>query len=298
MEVTAAPGRFREAAGEARAGGLQVGFVPTMGALHRGHAALIQRAKAECGWVALSIFVNPLQFDSRKDLAAYPRPGRSDHDLAGALGCDLLFAPVEEDMYPAGAPDISVDPGPLGERLEGASRPGHFRGVLTVVAKLFNLVGPGRAYFGEKDAQQFALVQRMVDDLEMPVEVVACPTVREADGLALSSRNALLSPEERAAAPVLFEALSSAAGLVRGGERRGDVVRASMAREVGAEPLARLDYVALVDHATWEDVSTIERPARALVAARFGEIRLIDNVVLPWEPTWSMQNTGVGQGRP
>jgi pantoate--beta-alanine ligase len=295
VEVTRDPGRFREASAEARERGLRVGFVPTMGALHRGHASLIERAKAECGWVAISIFVNPLQFDSAADLSSYPRKDEEDRALAEALRCDLAFAPGESEMFPKGTPAVTIDPGPLGERLEGGSRPGHFRGVLTAVAKLLNLAGDCLAYFGEKDAQQLALVRRMVSDLDQPVRVVPCPTVREPDGLALSSRNALLSQELREAAPVLFEALSSAAGLVRGGERQGDVLRAAIAREIGSEQLARLDYVAVVDDATWEELGMIEGPARALVAARFGQFRLIDNLMLPWEPGWSVQNTGGGQ---
>lgn len=281
MEVTAAPDRFRQAMDDARAAGATAGFVPTMGDLHRGHASLIERARRECGFVSVSVFVNPLQFDSRADLDAYPRGLEKDRAAAEALGCDVLFAPSEDAMYPGGRPEVTVDPGPLGERLEGASRPGHFRGVLTVVAKLLGLAGRCGAYFGEKDAQQLELVRRMVADLDIPAEVVPCPTVRQPDGLALSSRNARLSPEERRAAPVLFDALTSAAALVRRGERRGDVLRAEMARRIGAEPLARLDYVAVVDEQSWDDLGVIDRPARALVAARFGRTRLIDNVTLP-----------------
>jgi len=184
-------------------------------------------------------------------------------------------------MYPEGPPQVTIDPGPLGERLEGASRPGHFRGVLTVVAKLFNTVGPCRAYFGEKDAQQLAMVRRMVADLGAPVTVVPVPTVREIDGLALSSRNAYLGPEERRAAPALFDALSAAAALARRGERDPNVLKAEMARRVGAEPLARLEYVAVVDDRTWEEAERIDGPSRALVAARVGPARLIDNLLLP-----------------
>jgi pantoate--beta-alanine ligase len=281
VEVTSSPDGFRQALEHARAGGATVGFVPTMGDLHRGHAGLIRQAGDECDLTAVSVFVNPLQFDSQSDLDAYPRRTEADRATAQGLGCDVLFAPGEAEMYPVGRPEVTVDPGPLGERLEGAFRPGHFRGVLTVVAKLFDLAGTCRAYFGEKDAQQVALVRRMVRDLAMPVAVVACPTVREPDGLALSSRNARLSPEERRAAPVLFDALSAAAAMVRKGERRGDVLRAEMAKRVGAELRARLEYVAVVDEQTWEDVEALERPARALVAARFGETRLIDNLLLP-----------------
>jgi pantoate--beta-alanine ligase len=289
MELTSSPDRFREALDVVRSGGTLVGFVPTMGDLHRGHAGLIGRARAECGFVAISVFVNPLQFDSKADLDDYPRRLEADRATAQALGCDLVFAPGDADMYPEGRPEVTIDPGPLGQRLEGASRPGHFRGVLTVVAKLFGLAGACRAYFGEKDAQQLALVRRLATDLDMPVAVVACPTARDPDGLALSSRNARLSPEERRAAPVLFEALSDAAALVRQGERRGDVLRAEMARRIGAEPLARIDYVAVVDEETWEDVQEVEGPARALGAVRIGDTRLIDNLLLP-----AMQNRGSG----
>lgn len=293
MEVTPSKVRFREACDEARGAAgsagagaklAAVGFVPTMGALHRGHLRLLESARAECGFVALSIFVNPLQFGPSEDLSQYPRPVDRDLDAARSMGCDVAFTPTEDEMYPAGPPGVTVDPGPLGDRLEGASRPGHFRGVLTVVAKLLALTGPCRAYFGQKDAQQLELVRRMAAGLDLPVDVVACPTEREIDGLALSSRNRYLSPEERGAAGVLFDALASAAELVRGGERRGDVLRAEMARRIGAEPLARLDYVSVVDEATWEDVRDLRGPARALVAARVGSTRLIDNVALPWEP--------------
>lgn len=296
MELIGAPEAFREACDTARMHGNVVGFVPTMGALHEGHASLLRRAKEDCGFVALSIFVNPLQFGPTEDLTAYPRSLDQDRALAEALGCDVVFAPTEADMYPSGRPEVTVDAGPLGDRLEGASRPGHFAGVLTVVNKLFNVTGPCHAYFGEKDAQQLALVGRMIRDMNAPVTVVPCPTVREPDGLAISSRNAYLSEEEREVAPVLFDALTAAAGLVRRGERRGDVLRAEMARRIGAEPLARMDYVAVVDDRTWEDVGTISGPARALVAARLGKPRLIDNVSLPWETAWSVQNSGAEEG--
>jgi pantoate--beta-alanine ligase len=291
MEVITSAVRFRQTCEEARSRGKSVGFVPTMGALHQGHARLLKRARDETAFVALSIFVNPLQFGSGEDLAAYPRTLDRDRAVAESLRTDVLFCPDGEEMYRAGPPLVTVDPGPLGDRLEGESRPGHFRGVLTVVAKLFNLVGPSRSYFGEKDAQQLALVRRMVSDLDVPVEVIGCPTVREIDGVALSSRNSYLSPEDRRAAPVLFDALSTAASLVRKGERRASVLRAEMAKRIGAEPRARLDYVAIVDDASWDDVDTVSGPARALAAARIGPARLIDNVLLPWEPGWNGQNT-------
>ncbi len=298
MELTTSADRFRATCSTARQEGSIVGFVPTMGALHQGHGRLVAAARRECGFVALSIFVNPLQFGAGEDFSSYPRRLEQDSAVAASLGCDVLFVPEERSMYPQGRPTVTVDPGPLGERLEGRSRPGHFRGVLTVVAKLLNLAGHGRAYFGEKDAQQLVLVRRMVEDLDIPVEVVAVPVVREIDGLALSSRNVRLSMQEREAAPALFDALTIAAQLARAGERDANVLRAQMARRIGAEPIAKLDYVAIVDDATWEDLVTIEGPARALVAARFGSTRLIDNVLLPWEPSpAAVQNTSSDEER-
>jgi pantoate--beta-alanine ligase len=266
---------------EARAAGQRVGVVPTMGAFHGGHTSLMRRAREETNLVVVTLFVNPLQFGAVDDLAAYPRDEDQDRRIAEAIGVDVFFAPTAEEMYPAGPPEIRVDPGPLGERLEGASRPGHFGGVATVVAKLLHAVGPARAYFGEKDAQQVAVIRRMVRDLSFPVEIVLCPTVREPDGLAMSSRNRRLTPEQREAAGCLFLALSEAAELARAGERDAAKLVAAMAREVGATLLARLDYAAVVDAETFDDVHEISRPARALVAARFGDVRLIDNLLLP-----------------
>ncbi|MEP7033645.1 MAG: pantoate--beta-alanine ligase [Actinomycetota bacterium] len=266
---------------EARAAGQRVGVVPTMGAFHGGHTSLMRRAREETDLVVVTLFVNPLQFGAVDDLAAYPRDEDQDRRIAEAIGVDVFFAPTAEEMYPAGPPEIRVDPGPLGERLEGASRPGHFGGVATVVAKLLHAVGPARAYFGEKDAQQVAVIRRMVRDLSFPVEIAVCPTVREPDGVAMSSRNRRLTPEQREAAGCLFLALSEAAELARAGERDAAKLVAAMAREVGATPLARLDYATLVDAETFDDVHEISRPARALVAARFGDVRLIDNLLLP-----------------
>lgn len=283
MELIAQRETFREACSAERAAGRTIGFVPTMGALHAGHTSLFDAAATDCDVVAASIFVNPLQFGRAEDLAAYPRDFDGDLDVAGRHGVGLVFAPAVDEMYPAGTPEVTVDPGALGGRLEGASRPGHFRGVCTVVGKLFSLVGPCRAYFGEKDAQQLAVLRRMVADLEFPVEVVGRPTVRDPDGLALSSRNANLSPEERRAARCLYEALARAAWLVEGGERDAVVLRAEMAKRIGAEPLARLEYVAVVHHDTFEDVDRVTGPARALVAARIGATRLIDNLALTVE---------------
>ncbi|HSL15457.1 MAG TPA: pantoate--beta-alanine ligase [Actinomycetota bacterium] len=272
---------LRGIADAARRDGRGVGFVPTMGAFHDGHRSLIERARRETEQVVVSIFVNPLQFPDPRDLERYPRTRDRDLRDAERLGVDVVFAPDEREMYPGGEPAVTVDPGPLGDRLEGAARPGHFRGVATVVAKLFNAVGPCRAYLGEKDAQQHAVIRWMVRDLEFPIEVVACPTLRESDGLAMSSRNALLSPEDREAAGSLFLALSEAAERARAGERDAAALVAVMAREIGGTPGARLDYAAVVDDETFEDVRMLERPARALVAARFGDLRLIDNLLLP-----------------
>jgi pantoate--beta-alanine ligase len=280
VELTGDRAGFRGFCEAARADGETVGFVPTMGALHRGHTSLVAAARERCGFVAMSIFVNPLQFGPGEDLAEYPRDLDRDLEVADEHGVDVVFAPRVEDMYPAGQPSVTVDPGPLGDRLEGASRPGHLRGVCTVVAKLFGLVGPAMAFFGEKDAQQLTVIRRMVADLDLPVAVVGCPTVREPDGLAVSSRNARLSPEERAASTCLYEALARAAWLVEGGERDPNVLRAEMAKRIGAERLARIDYAAVVDEETFEDVDRLDRPARALVAARIGHTRLIDNLPL------------------
>ena len=265
----------------ARAGGSTVGFVPTMGAFHEGHRSLMRRAKDERDMTVVSIFVNPLQFGDARDLETYPRDEGSDLAAAERAGVDVVFAPSVDEVYPRGEPEVTVDPGPLGERFEGASRPGHFRGVATVVAKLFATVGACSAYFGEKDAQQLAVIRRMVRDLSMPVEVGCCPIVREPDGLALSSRNRLLSPEQREAATCLFLALSEAAELARGGERDAAKLVAAMAREIGATPHARIDYVAVVDEDTFEELPAIAGRARALVAARFGSVRLIDTLLLP-----------------
>ena len=280
MEVTGDRHGFREACEAARSEGRTIGFVATMGSLHRGHLSLVARAREECGFVAVSIFVNPLQFGPAEDLDSYPRD--LDRDLAECerAGADLVFSPTADEMYPVGRPEATVDPGPLGDRLEGAARPAHFRGVATLVAKLFGLVGPCRAYFGHKDAQQLAVVRRMVRDLDLPAEIVGCPTVRDQDGLAISSRNTYLSAPEREAATCLYEALARAAWLAEGGETDAHVLKAEMAKRIGMEPVARIDYVAVVDEDTFEDIDRLRGPARALVAARFGTTRLIDNVPL------------------
>jgi pantoate--beta-alanine ligase len=272
---------LREALAAARAAGRRVGFVPTMGYLHDGHVSLMARAAAECDEVLVSIFVNPLQFGAGEDLDRYPRDLDGDRERCRAAGVTLLFTPSVEEMYPQPvATTVSV--GGVSERFEGASRPTHFAGVATVVAKLFNLSGPCRAYFGEKDFQQVAVVRRMVADLSVPVEVVPCPTVREPDGLAMSSRNAYLSAEERAAAPVLHRALTTGAGRIAAGERSVEAVEAAMREVAAAEPLAEVDYLAVADPDTLEPVADLAtfagRPVRLLGAIRLGATRLIDNV--------------------
>jgi pantoate--beta-alanine ligase len=281
VEVIRTVAAARVACDRIRADGRTVGFVPTMGAFHDGHRSLMRRARAERDALVVSIFVNPLQFGDRRDLEAYPRD--EDADLADAERerAELVFVPTVQEMYPGGEPEVTVDPGPLGERIEGAARPGHFRGVATVVAKLFHVVGAAAAYFGEKDAQQLAVIRRVVLDLSFPVDIVPCPIVREPDGLAMSSRNARLTPEQRRAAACLFMALGEAAAAARAGERDAATLIALMAREVGATAAARLDYATVVDDRTFEEIGTIEPPARALVAARFGDVRLIDNLLLP-----------------
>jgi pantoate--beta-alanine ligase len=278
VHVVHDPDEFRRALDQARGAGHTVGLVPTMGALHAGHRSLVASAVAECGHVAVSIFVNPLQFDRDEDLASYPRDLDADLQICEDAGVATVFAPSEHAMFPSGAA-TTVSVGGVGECWEGASRPSHFDGVATVVAKLFSLAGRCRAYFGEKDFQQLALVRRMSTDLAMPVEVVGCPTVREPDGLALSSRNVRLSPEGRAAAAVLWRALEAGRTAVADGEERPEVVAAGMARVVQAEPLARLDYAAAVDAADLTVPAALSDPAavRLLVAASFGTVRLIDN---------------------
>jgi pantoate--beta-alanine ligase len=266
-----------------RAAGEDVGLVPTMGALHGGHRALLRLAREQAARVALTIFVNPTQFAPGEDYEHYPRDEVADLAVAEAEGVDAVWAPSVEEVYPPGRELPRPDPGSVGDTFEGAARQGHFGGVLQVVHRLLEVAGPVRAYFGQKDAQQLFLVRRMVAaSPELTgVELVAVPTVREPDGLALSSRNAYLSPEERVQAPCLFLALTEAAEAARGGERDAGVLVALMAREIGATPLARLDYAAVVDEATFLPARTIEGPARAIVAARFPAARLIDNLLLP-----------------
>ncbi len=260
-------------------GGNTIGLVPTMGALHAGHASLIRAAAASCERVAVSIFVNPTQFGPNEDFARYPRTFEADCALAEAEGADVVFAPSVEELYPAGATTF-VEVAGLSERLDGASRPGHFRGVATVVAKLLIAAEPGRAFFGQKDAAQVAVLRRMVTDLRLATEIVVCPIVREADGLALSSRNVYLSAEERDWALTLSRAVRQVEALAASGERRaGNLTQA--ARMTFAEiPQIRVDYIALVDWATLEPVEIAGPGTLFAVAAWVGKTRLIDNAVL------------------
>ncbi|MFN2607222.1 MAG: pantoate--beta-alanine ligase [Acidimicrobiales bacterium] len=269
-------GHLRALLDGARAAGLTVGLVPTMGALHEGHLSLVRRAAAECDVVAVSVFVNPLQFGPGEDLATYPRTLAADVAAATAAGATLVFAPAVAEMYPGPVATTVAMPG-LDDVLEGASRPGHLSGVALVVAKLFSAAGPCRAYFGEKDWQQVLVVRRVAADLSFPVEVVGCPTVRDAGGLACSSRNARLTPAERHAAVALHRALTDAAALVDAGERDPDVVRRHLTAGMDAEPLVSVDYAAVVSGADLAPLARLQGDVRLLVAARVGATRLIDN---------------------
>jgi pantoate--beta-alanine ligase len=253
-----------------------IGLVPTMGWLHEGHRALMERARAENATTVVSIFVNPRQFGDPADLAQYPRNEARDVEICASQGIDLVFAPSVEEVYPPGF-DTVVTVGSIARPLEGAARPGHFDGVATVVAVLFGLVRADRAYFGQKDAQQVAVIRRMAIDLAIPTEVIACPTVREADGLALSSRNVHLSPAERGAAPVLRRALLAAREAWEGGERSGEALRERMRAQLREEPLAEVDYVSVADAATLAELDRVEGTALLSLAVRFGSTRLIDN---------------------
>jgi len=253
-----------------------IGLVPTMGWLHEGHRALMQRARAADATTVVSIFVNPRQFGDPADLARYPRNEARDLEVCEAEGVDLVFAPPVEEVYPPGF-DSVVSVGAIARPLEGAARPGHFEGVATVVAILFNLVGADRAYFGQKDAQQVAVIRRMAIDLAIPTEVIACPTIREPDGLAMSSRNVHLSPAERAAAPVLRRALLAAAEAWSSGERSAETLRERMRAVLSREPLAVVEYVSCADDATLAELDRVAGPALLSLAVRFGSTRLIDN---------------------
>ena len=262
-----------------RRAGRSIGLVPTMGALHEGHLSLIRRSRADNDVAVMTLFVNPMQFDRKDDLARYPRNLDRDADLAKAAGAEVIFHPSAEEMYPKGyATYVTVEG--LTDRWEGATRPGHFRGVATVCTKLFAVCRPHRAYFGQKDYQQSLVIRRLVADLNLGFEIVVLPTVREADGLALSSRNVLLGPEERRQALVLSQALAGAQAAVKAGARDAERLRGEIEARIRRVPLALVDYVAVCDPDTLEPLTRISGRAVALVAVRFGAVRLIDNVSL------------------
>ena len=271
-----------------------LGLVPTMGALHVGHLSLVQRALAECDVVAVSIFVNPTQFAAGEDFEVYPRSFEDDCAKLVASGVTLLFAPSAAEMYPDGTTTF-VEVAAVGDRLDGASRPGHFRGVATVVAKLFNIVGPDRAYFGQKDAAQVAVLRAMVRDLNIPVRLVACPIVRERDGLAMSSRNRNLSVHDRQRALILNRALRAAETLLKSGETHAETLRGAIVSFLATDPSLRVDYAAIVDPATLLPIADISRGALIAVAAWVGSTRLIDNILIE---NVSSSNALVGEMQP
>jgi len=262
-----------------------LGLVPTMGFLHEGHLSLVRRARADCASVAVSIFVNPTQFGPGEDLERYPRDLERDLNLLRPIGVDLVWTPPPEEVYPAGYQTFATVEH-VSRPLEGKARPTHFRGVATVVAKLFNLFEPQRAYFGQKDAQQTIVVRRMARDLDFAVEVVVCPTVREADGLAMSSRNAYLTPAERSGASVLYRALGAAKEALDRGEHDADILRSVMSRTLAGELMATEEYVSIAHPATLDELETIEGEALFSLAVRLGRTRLIDNFLLH-EDEWS-----------
>jgi pantoate--beta-alanine ligase len=279
MRVISTVAEMQAICREVRRSGKSLGFVPTMGALHEGHLSLVRSARAHNQTVAASIFVNPLQFGPNEDFSKYPRAMERDKALLEAEKVDLLFAPSAEEMYPKGAVTEVYVAG-LSEKLDGKSRPGHFKGVTTVVAKLFEIVRPDRAYFGQKDAAQVAVLRKMVQDLNMDVELIVCPIVRERDGLAMSSRNAYLTAEERKHALVLNRALMRVQAMADRGEKNAAMLREAGKQVIGEEPSARLDYFEIVDANTLDSVEDISKGALVAVAAYVGTTRLIDNLVL------------------
>lgn len=278
MEVVTSREEFRKATSSARSPGWRLGLVPTMGALHEGHRSLFRAAVSTCEFVAATIFVNPLQFAAAEDLTQYPSDLERDLAMAEDAGVDLIFAPSASEMYPGGEPATVVEPGPLAAILEGQSRPGHFAGVATVVTKLISLAGPCRAFFGEKDFQQLAIVRQVALDLDLPAEIVGCPTVRDSDGLACSSRNRRLGPEDRRVATVLFRALTVGQAAIDAGAPGTVEVETVMAAAVAAEPRAYLDYAVVVDPVTFESPPSLAGQLRLLIAAEVGPVRLIDNL--------------------
>jgi pantoate--beta-alanine ligase len=279
MRVTKTISETRAALRELRRQGRSIGFVPTMGALHMGHVSLVRAARGQCDSVVVSIFVNPTQFGPNEDFAKYPRTWEADYALLESEGVDLVFAPVAEEMYPADSSTF-VEVEDISDRLDGVSRPGHFRGVATVVAKLFHIVGPDKAFFGQKDAAQVAVLRRMVRDLNFDLELVVCPIVREADGLALSSRNRYLSADERKQALVLSRALRLIKEMAAHGVVNSDALIAAALAVVAEEPAVRVDYCRIVNRETLEDVPNVGTGALVAVAAVVGTTRLIDNVLI------------------
>jgi pantoate--beta-alanine ligase len=277
MEITRDIPATRAALGAARRAGRTIGFVPTMGALHAGHISLLEAAKRDGHFVAASIFVNPTQFGPSEDLAQYPRNEAGDLEACEKIGVDLVFIPTREIMYPPDAA-TAVHVARLTETLCGPRRPGHFDGVCTIVAKLFNIIQPDAAYFGQKDAQQLAVVRRMTRDLDMPIDIIGCPTVRESDGLALSSRNAYLNQDQRRQALCLYNSLKNAAALIEGGETWANKIEASMLRTIRASGPIGVDYVSVVDSETMAAVERVEKRVLIAAAVRIGETRLIDNM--------------------
>lgn len=280
MQVTKTVKETRDIVKAWKREGLTVGLVPTMGFLHEGHASLIKRAREENDRVVVSVFVNPTQFGPNEDLESYPRDFGRDSQLCKSMGADLIFHPEPEDMYDNPCAFVSIEK--LSDNLCGKTRPIHFRGVCTVVSKLFNIVAPDRAYFGQKDAQQLAIIKKMVRDLNFDIEIVGCPIVREEDGLAKSSRNTYLSPEERKAALCLSKSVVKGREIIREGMNADELLK-EMRRVIEAEPLAVIDYVSAVDALTMEPVDTIDRPVLVAMAVYIGKTRLIDN--FSWENT-------------
>jgi pantoate--beta-alanine ligase len=280
MKIYHSVEEMRSACREARIGGKRLGFVPTMGALHEGHLSLVRAAQSSCDLIAVSIFVNPTQFGQNEDLSTYPRSFERDRELLEPEGVDLLFAPSAEEMYPAGAVTWVTVGGGLGEKLDGRSRPGHFRGVTTVVAKLFHVVEPDAAFFGQKDAAQLAIIRRMVRDLNFGIETVGCPIVREADGLAMSSRNAYLNAEQRIMARALYRSLQGVHRLWASGAKSAEKLRGAGRDEIAREAGVRLDYFEIVDANTLDALEEVGQGALVAVAAFVGDTRLIDNLVL------------------
>lgn len=279
MEILVTKRELRERLAAARRAGHSVGFVPTMGAFHAGHLELMRRARHECDVVVVSVFVNPIQFGAHEDFDRYPRDLDADAAAARSVGVDLLFAPATAEIYPPGF-QTYVEVTELSRGLCGDRRPGHFRGVATIVAKLFHLVQPDRAYFGEKDYQQLRVIERMVADLDLPVTIVPCPIVRDADGLAMSSRNRYLSPEESRAATVLYRSLCAARARYQAGERDAGALVDAVRETLASEPRVREEYVEVRDAVTLEPVTRADRPVVVALAAYVGSTRLIDNLVL------------------